>query len=131
MTSWLTLVAGALLGAMLQYWFGQRAEARRHRRDKRADAYAEYLRAIAAAARIRDDDDRRAVFKDFAAAKTRIVVYGSRPVVGAVAHFEEAGATATTPEGEAAVIAVCRAMRAEHGRDEVSDKDLRSILIGP
>jgi hypothetical protein len=132
--NWQTLVSAAVgvaLGATLQYWFGQRAEAKRHRREKRADAYAEFLKAIAAAARLRNDDDLAEALRAFAAAKARIVVYGSRPVVDAIAAFELAGAETGTAEGAATLIAVCRAMRGEQGAgDDVSDSVLRALLIG-
>ena len=130
--NWTSLVSaafGLLLGGFIQYLSGQRAEARRHRREKCADAYAEYLRAIAAAARLRSDDDLVEYLKAFAAAKSRIVVYGSRAVVEALIGFEEAGADTSSAEGRAALLAVCHAMRAENQDSRLSDSELRVLLL--
>jgi hypothetical protein len=133
--NWLTLISaavGVVAGSTVQYLYGQRAEAKRHQREKCADAYAEYLRAIASAAHVRNDIERIEALKAFTAAKTRIVVYGSQVVVQAEAKFEQVGATVGTPDGRAAVVAICRAMRAENnaGKD-ATDSDLRAILLGP
>jgi len=124
---------GVALGATLQYWFGQRAEAKRHRRERRADAYAEFLRAIACAALARTEGARTEALRDFAAAKARIAVYGSQSVVASIVKFERAGAIVGTTEGAAALLHVCQTMRDEQGREDtdVASTDLEVLLLGP
>lgn len=38
---------GAIIGAAVQFWFGKAAERKRHIHALRAQAYADYLRAVA------------------------------------------------------------------------------------
>ncbi len=132
--NWQTVVTAAVsigAGALLQYWFGQRGEVRRHRREKRADAYADLLKSVVAAAHLTSEGDLAQALKAFADAKARIVVYGSTPAIEAVAAFERAGASTGKPEGEAALVELCRRMRDDYGAGgRLAQGELEAILLG-
>jgi hypothetical protein len=66
---------------------------------------------------------------DAADAKARIAVYGSLPVVSALARFEEAGAILTDGTPAEAFISLVSSMR--RGQATVSERDLRTVLLGP
>lgn len=131
MSSWAIAILpllGALLGASLQFWFGRMAEREKHAEGLRSQAYADYLRAVAAAAHLRSDEDMRDAHRDAADAKARIAVYGSASVISALAQFEEAGASVTNDPAAAAFIALVSSMRSS--RATVPDRDLRHVLLG-
>lgn len=70
-------VLGVILGAALQFWFSRTAEREKHAATLQSQAYADYLRAVAAAGHLRSDEDLRDAHRDAADAKARIAVYGS------------------------------------------------------
>src|ERR1700730_349241 len=60
MNSWMTAflpVAGIIIGAALQSWLGRAAERCKHIDVLRAEAYADYLRAVASSAHLTSDED--------------------------------------------------------------------------
>ena len=94
----------------------------------RAEAYADYLRAVAASGHLRSDDDLVAAFRSAADAKTRILVYGSAEAVAALARFEEAGATLGKEHSVAAFVGLVSAMRASNAA--ILERDIRLVLLG-
>lgn len=121
-------VAGVVLGAFLQYWFSRTADRDRHVENLRAEAYADYLRAVAASAYLRSDEDLVAALRSAANAKTRIVVYGSSKVVSALARFEKVGASLGSDTSVTVFISLVSAMRASSAA--VSEQDIRLVLMG-
>lgn len=121
---------GVAVGAALQFWLGRAADREKHAETLRTEAYAHYLRAVAAAGHLRSDEDERDAFRDAADAKARIAVHGTQAVVAALARFEEAGAIVRR-DGPAAdaFVALVAAMRL--GSGGVPDRDLRLVLLGP
>lgn len=57
---------GVMLGAALQFWLSRAAEREKHTEGLRSQAYADYLRAVAAAAHLRSDEDLRDAHRDAA-----------------------------------------------------------------
>jgi hypothetical protein len=125
MTSWLIALLGAVVGAALNRWT-QRAK---HNEELRSKAYADYLRAVAAAAHLRSDDDERDALRDVADAKARIAIYGSAAVISNLARFEESGASLANASARAVFVAIVGAMRLRG--DCVSDRELSLLLLGP
>lgn len=133
MTDWTIGVLpllGVAVGAALQFWFSRAADREKHAEALRTQAYADFLRAVAAAGHLRSDEDERDAHRDAADAKARITVHGTSAVVAALARFEEAGAVVRR-DGPAAdaFVAVVVAMRLASGA--VPDRDLRLVLLGP
>jgi len=119
---------GVVVGATLQFWLN-RAAAREQRGDTlRSQAYADYLRAVAAAAHLRSDEDRRNARRDAADAKARIAVYGSAEVIKALSRFEEAGAVITDGPAAQAFVSIVSNMRP--GGGAVPNHELELLLLG-
>jgi hypothetical protein len=117
-------LAGVVLGAVLT-----RVGTRRQQAEAlRAQAYADYLRAVAASGHARSAEEKCTAARDAADAKARMVVYGSAGVITALARFEEAGAVMHGPGGEAFISAVS-SMRASDRR--VAQREIELLLLGP
>jgi hypothetical protein len=121
-------LVGVVLGALLQFWLSRAAEREKHGDTLRTQAYADYLRAVAAAAHLRTEQDLRGAFRDAADAKARIAVYGSAPVIKALARFEEAGAVLTGDRSSRAFVELVSSMRP--GSSALPDRDLEIVLLG-
>lgn len=131
MNEWAVAVlplVGVVLGAALQFWLSRTAERERYTTDQRSQAYADYLRAVAAAAHLRCDEDLRDAYRDAADAKARIAVYGSSLVIKALSQFEEFGATLGDVGAGRAFLAVVSAMRSDC--NVVPERELELILLG-
>ena len=75
--TWLVAILplmGVVIGAILQFWLSRAAERDKHAADRRSQAYADYLRAVAAAAHLGSDEDWRDAHRDIADAKARMAV---------------------------------------------------------
>jgi hypothetical protein len=119
---------GVILGAALQYWLSRAADREAKTESARSNAYADYLRAVAAAAHLRSDEDLRDALRDAADAKARIAVYGSPTVIGALARLEEVGTDLTRQPSAAAFVALVAAMRSS--ASTVEDRNLWLVLLG-
>lgn len=131
MSGWASAVlplVGVVLGAALQFTLSRAADREKHAEGLRSQAYADYLRAVAASGHLRSDEDLRDAHRDAADAKARIAVYGSAAVISALARFEETGAVITDGPPAAAFVALVSTMRL--GRATVADRDLRIVLLG-
>lgn len=67
-------LGGVVLGAVLQFWLGQTIEKEKRIETLRSQAYADYLRGVAAGKFITSDEDSVAAFRGVADAKARILV---------------------------------------------------------
>lgn len=119
---------GVVLGALLHFWLSSTADREKHREDIRTRSYADYLKAVAAAAHPRTDEDLRDAQRDAADAKARIAVYGSASVISALARFEETGAVLGDAPSAGAFVALLSSIRA--GQPDVTERDLGLILLG-
>ena len=119
---------GVVLGVALQFWLGRTGAREQYEETLRFQAYADYLRAVAAAVYFRTDGDSLDAQRDVADAKARIAIYGSVKVVEALSRFEEAGAMISDGPGTQTFVALVSAMRPTGGA--VSNRVLELILIG-
>ncbi len=126
---------GVMAGASLQYYFSRSTEARKQLMMSRTTAYVDFIRATAGIAlyqrrgNAEKEDENIALMTD---AKTRIAVYGSKPVVEALAAFWRGGAALNSPERLHAFVVVCQRMREDSTAKEepVLDKELSQLLFG-
>jgi hypothetical protein len=119
---------GVVLGAGLQFLL-TRANAREQQTATlRSQAYADYLRAVAAASHLRSDEDLRDAHRDAADAKARIAVYGTVDVIRALARFEESGAVLSDGPASRAFVSLVSSMRRNVG--DVSEHEVELLLLG-
>lgn len=123
-------LVGVLLGAGLQFWSTRAAEREKHTKALQAQAYADYLRAVAAAGHVRCDGDHRNAQRDAADAKARIAVYGSAEVIAALARFEDAGAVVRHGPAGDAFVSLVSSMRAGLAAP-VPNREVELVLLGP
>jgi hypothetical protein len=121
-------VLGVGVGAILQYIFSRSAEVRKQAYSLRQQAYVDYLRALAQAGHAKGPEDLAKARLLAADAKTRIVVYGDRAVLDALATFEEAGASMNNPRSTQCFLQRALTMRA---KADVDAERLRTVLVGP
>jgi hypothetical protein len=122
-------LAAVLIGAALGYVSGRLLEKRKQLTLQKGQAYADYLRAHATAA-----TGRKAEAQGQAAdAKTRICIYGSAGVVGALSTFERAGANGIDEAGQRAIAQLVKAMCSDTGvaGAKLDDADFHLVLFGP
>jgi hypothetical protein len=120
-------LVGVLLGAGLQFWLSRAAAREQHSATLRSQAYADYLRAVAAAGHLRSDEDLRDALRDAADAKARIAIYGGNEVIKALSRFEEAGAVLSDEPAAKAFVSLVSAMRSGAA---VPDHELELLLLG-
>ncbi len=119
---------GVVVGAAVQFWFTRTAEREKHADDLKSQAYADYLRAVAAAAHLRTEEDLVNAMRNAADAKARISVYGSAPVIKALSQFEEAGAVLNNERSTRAFVSLIYSMRS--GKGTVPAHELELVLLG-
>jgi hypothetical protein len=120
---------GVVLGAGLQFLLTRATAREQQSATLRSQAYADYLRAVAAAGHLRSDEDLRDAHREAADAKARIAVYGTVDVIKALARFEESGAVLSNDAASRAFVSLVSAMRSNSG--DVSDHELELLLLGP
>jgi len=127
-------VVGLLLGAALQFMFTTHLEGKKHRREQRSTAYADYLRCVSEQANLRHQrhsPEGRELQAQTADAKCRISLYGAASVLRAFADFERMGATMNTPEQQAAFAKMVVEMRRDAIGEEVADaSDVQIVILG-
>ena len=92
---------GVIVGAGLQYFFSLSAEAKRHERSLRMDAYSDYMQSVGEAETLQASPDpvrHSAILARAIAAKVRVCMHGSASVVDALSRFEDAPGQGLTPE---------------------------------
>ena len=121
-------LTSVLIGAALQYAFGQRLEARKQLGVQKAQAYIDFFRAVAALGQERSKEQLALAID----AKTRICIYGSTSVIRKLSEFEQAGATATHTSGQTALVGLLEAMREDvtSATPSFQRGDLMLILFG-
>jgi hypothetical protein len=117
---------GVILGAYIQHIFARSKQRTEQIELRRNEAYADFLRGIAALAhnRSRTPSDMSLV----ADAKSRIAIYGSSEVVVRLGKFEEAGANLAQLDAVDAFLSAVEQMRRE-GFSSASALDMRFIRL--
>ena len=105
-------LAGILVGAGLQYFFGRSLELKKHIQAQKGQAYADYFRVFSQIAAVGRTKEALAALTD---AKTRVCIYGSNLVVQRLAEFERGGPATTTPESHRLIASLLSAMRKDLG----------------
>lgn len=118
---------GVRLGAFLQHKFARSKETLARFEVRRHEAYADYLRGVAGAAKSNTAENLVLV----ADAKCRIALYGHSSVVTELAKFEREGAALVNNASIDRFLQVVEAMRHENRSDatEAEFDDLRSLLF--
>ena len=100
--------AAAVLAAVGLRWLGQRwLEARRHRNELVATAFADVSRALAQARH----GDEQAALELFSEAKVRLVTYAPREVIDPLLELQRAGQNLESRAGRAAFAELVRCTR--------------------
>jgi hypothetical protein len=120
-------IVGVAVGAILQYLFSRNAEDRKHLLVLRREAYADYLRAVAAVGFAKDRESILQARAALAQTKARIAIYGTQSAVAALARFEETDCNLKHQSACAAFVTLATCMRES---DPVSPTDLRLVLLG-
>jgi hypothetical protein len=129
----LVSVVSVIVGAFLQYIFTRHLENQRHHRERRAQAYADYLRAVCDQAQLGNQlhPEAHEVYARTADAKCRICLYGPANIVQAFADFERLGATMKTPEQMGTFTKMVAAMRSDSGGvGTPTMQSLQLVLLG-
>ncbi|RPI79114.1 MAG: hypothetical protein EHM45_04145 [Desulfobacteraceae bacterium] len=125
---------GLVVGAVLQFLFSRHLDNKKHQRDLRAKAYADYLQCVSELANLghqRNSAEGRQLGAKTADAKCRISLYGAPAVIVAFAKFERLGATMNTNEQCSAFADMVAAMRQDtFGNSSVAQADLEAVLLG-
>ncbi len=125
---------GLVVGAVLQFLFTRHLDNKKHQRDLRAKAYADYLLCVSEHANLgyqKNSTEGRQLGSKTADAKCRISLYGAPAVISAFAKFERLGATMSTNEQCGAFTDMVVAMRQDTlGGSSVAQADLEAILLG-
>jgi len=125
---------GVLIGGALQFMFTRHLETKKHRREQRATAYADYLRCVSELANLghqRQSPEGRELGARTADAKCRISLYGADSVIRAFAAFERMGASMGTPEQREAFANMVVEMRRDAIGEKVADAtDVQVVILG-
>ena len=134
MTTAILSLVGLVVGAVLQFLFSRHLDNKKHQRDLRARAYADYLHCVSEHANLgyqRQSTEGRQLGAKTADAKCRISLYGTTSVVAAFAKFERLGATMNTVEQCRAFTDMVISMRQDAlGDSSVNHADLEAVLLG-
>ncbi len=125
---------GLVVGAVLQFLFTRHLDSKKHQRDLRAKAYADYLQCVSEHANLghqKTSSEGRQLGAKTADAKCRISLYGAPAVITAFAAFERLGAAMNTKEQCGTFTNMVLAMRQDAlGSSSVAEADLEIVLLG-
>lgn len=128
-------IFGVVFGAVLQYWFGQRAETRRNVQIRRTEAYVDLIKAISGLAKTSGNpqsDSARQFAALYSEARARVAIYGSTTVVARLADFLRSGVEFEAAIVSGALTEVVKAMRADGigTKEPLAPRDLQQVLFG-
>lgn len=121
---------GVVVGAGLQYIFTRVLEVRRHHRELRTLAYADYVRSVAEVRHLLvqpQASKEREILARLTDAKVRVCLYGSQIAVLKLAEFERLGGQTSSEQQQIAFVDVLIAMR---GDADAKARDFEAILLG-
>lgn len=125
---------GLVVGAVLQFLFTRHLDNKKHQRNLRAKAYADYLQCVSEHANLghqKGSTEWRILGAKTADAKCRISLYGAPAVISAFAIFERLGAAMNTDEQCGAFTEMVAAMRQDSlGSSSVAQADIGAVLLG-
>lgn len=125
---------GAVVGAVLQYFFTRQIESQKHYRGLRTQAYTDYLKCVGEQAQLApkaQPNEIREIFARTADAKARICLYGSTAAVEAFAAFERMGAKMKTKDERRAFTTMVAIMRKDSGSSPNAQiESLELVLMG-
>ena len=134
MNSAILSLVGLVLGAVLQFLFTRYLDNKKHHRDVRSKAYADYLLCVSKQANMghqRQSTEGRLLGAETADAKCRISLYGAPSVIAAFAKFDRLGATMNSDEQCRAFTDMVLAMRQDTlGGTLVDHSDIEVVLLG-
>lgn len=134
MNSAILSIIGLVVGAVLQFLFTRHLDNKKHQRDVRSKAYADYLLCVSKQANMgheRKSTEGRQLGTETADAKCRISLYGAPAVIAAFAKFENMGATMNTDEQRHAFTDMVVEMRRDAlGNSFVDHMDIETVLLG-
>ena len=123
-------ILGIFIGAALQYVFTKVLEEKRHERDLRTQAYADYLRCVSEMKHVfiqKTAPQERELLARFTDAKVRMSLYGTDDVVRSLSRFEELGAQLDSPAQLEAFAALIQNMRIG---SSIDSRELHLVLFG-
>ena len=122
-------VGGVVIGGGLQFLFGRALESRKQLTLQKSQSYVDYFKVVALLAQGGERKDNLSMAAD---AKVRICIYGAPEVIEQLRRFEDVGATINTPEAQAVIIDLLKAMRRDIGKDDraLGGDVLQRILFG-
>jgi len=126
-------MAGVVVGVTLQALLSRFGESAKAKSTLRMQAYVDYIACLADSAHVQPERLPE-IFARAANAKTRISIYGSAPVLTALAEFEKAGGAVQSEAQRAAMVVLVSAMRedgAGKGRLAVAEDVLMPIPFKP
>lgn len=127
-------LVGLIVGAVLQFLFTKHLDNKKHHRDVRSKAYADYLLCVSKQANMghqQQSTEGRQLGAETADAKCRISLYGAPAVISAFAKFDRLGATMNTDEQCRAFTYMVLAMRQDAlGGPLVDQTDIEVVLLG-
>ncbi|MFM9913199.1 MAG: hypothetical protein ACKVN9_06685 [Methylophilaceae bacterium] len=125
---------GAVVGAVLQYFFTRHLENQKHYRGLRTQAYTDYLKCVCEQAQLASKAQPnliREIFTRTADAKARVCLYGSTQAVEAFAAFERLGAKMATKDQRRTFTNMVAIMRNDSGSNKgVQIESLEIVLMG-
>lgn len=125
---------GILIGALLQYWFGNQRSRRDSVQSFRAQSYADMLKAMSDTVFAQRQNDKVAENTALALlteAKARICISAPNKVVAAVANFWRIGAQLDNPVSIDAFSHMIKTMRDNtHAGGTIEQRDISQIMIG-
>ena len=126
-------LVGLVVGGLLQFLFNQHLQEKKHQRELRAEAYADYLRSVSEQSNfdLKDDSEKaKQLYAQTADSKCRIALYGAQAVISAFARFESLGSTMNSTEGREAFVHMVNAMRRDVlGKKIEYHSELEAVLI--
>ncbi|MBU1222142.1 hypothetical protein KKF34_11355 [Myxococcota bacterium] len=127
-------IFGLILGAVLQFYFTQYLDNKKHQRDLKVKAYIDYLQCVSEQANLGysiDTIEGRQIFARTADSKCRISLYGSPSVISAFSSFEKLGANFRTLEARESFTKLVSEMRKDTGDKSDPNKiELETLLLG-
>jgi hypothetical protein len=125
---------GGIIGAVLTYWLGIRADVTKSYQKQRTDAYVEFIEAVAAIAtgqRVWDQEKLDSAITRFTQAKSKIAIYGSRSVATALADFVRRHEKLDSKEAFQSFGAIVALMRADsaNGTEPLNTGDIEQIFF--
>lgn len=126
---------GVVVGAGLHYFSSRSAEAKRHERMLRVEAYSDYLRSVGEMEGVKKTLDPALQYNAFAraiAAKARVCVHGSAFVVDALSKFEGSPGQGLTDERKKLFLEFMAAVRKDTGAKGAQLKQvvIEKVLFG-